>query len=192
MTARALRDGGAELLKAGGRLAETLAAGSAGMTALSRIKERLQSEADDLFTPRRSSAKPFYIAAERRDDAERALRDATVTRDAVRQAEAAVQAAKVRLSSLSVEHSQVGGILARWRRTLRVRTHLARLDNIVAALAGLADLPAVPAQQLSEWRAGLEALSESEWDIAALDAATAIDTAEIGTLAVDSPCCRKA
>lgn len=41
LTAQALRDGGRDLLKAGGRLAETLAASSAGMTALSRIREQL-------------------------------------------------------------------------------------------------------------------------------------------------------
>ncbi|MBV5271981.1 MAG: AAA family ATPase, partial [Afipia sp.] len=54
LTAQALRDGGHELLNAGGRLAETLAASSAGMTTLSRIRERLQGEADGLFTTRRS------------------------------------------------------------------------------------------------------------------------------------------
>lgn len=62
LTAQALRDGGLELLNAGGRLAETLAASSAGMTMLSRIREKLQVEADDLFTARRSSGKPFYMA----------------------------------------------------------------------------------------------------------------------------------
>lgn len=50
LTAEALRDGGEDLLNAGGRLAETLAASSAGMTALSHMREKLQGEADDLFT----------------------------------------------------------------------------------------------------------------------------------------------
>ena len=91
LTAQALRDGGHALLGAGGRLAETLAATSAGMSALSRRQARLQQEADELFTPRRSAGKPFYVAMERRETADRSLREAIVTRDAIRQATAAAR-----------------------------------------------------------------------------------------------------
>ena len=59
LTAEALRRGGDDLLKAGGRLAETLAASSAGLSALTQLKERVQGEADALFTPRRSGGKAF-------------------------------------------------------------------------------------------------------------------------------------
>ncbi|MCA6111593.1 YhaN family protein [Bradyrhizobium cenepequi] len=185
LTAQALRDGGYELLKAGGRLAETLAASSAGMAALSRVKERLEGEADDLFTPRRSANKPFYVAAERRDNSDRALRDAIVTRDAIRQAESAVQEAKARLDALSTEHDQAGALLVRWRRTLRVRPHLLRLDNIGMELAVLSALPLVSEQSLSEWRAALNEHGAISNEIAALKAAGAADEAEIATMAVD-------
>jgi chromosome segregation protein len=67
MTSAALREGGKELLSTGGRLAETLAASSASMAELSRIKERLQGQAEELFTTRRSGSKPFYLAADRHD-----------------------------------------------------------------------------------------------------------------------------
>ena len=102
-----------ELLKAGGRLAETLAASSAGMTALSRIKDRLQLEADELFTARRSAAKPFYVAIERRDAADRALRDAIVTREAIRQAETAV--ARGAAASRSAQRRASRRPARRWR-----------------------------------------------------------------------------
>jgi chromosome segregation protein len=90
LTAEALRLGGNELLHAGGSLAETLAAGSAGMTALSGVRDRLKSEADELFTPRKSASRPFYVAADRHEAAERALRDAVVTREALEDVEKAV------------------------------------------------------------------------------------------------------
>ena len=57
LTAEALREGGAALLAADGSLAETLAASSAGLSALSRLREKIEQEADALFTPRRSAAK---------------------------------------------------------------------------------------------------------------------------------------
>ena len=185
LTAQALRDGGEDLLHAGGRLAETLAASSAGMTALSRIKEKLQSEADDLFTSRKSSGKPFYLAADRRDSADKALRDAIVTREAVRDLEAAVQEARVSLDALNADHGRSGGTLATWQRTLRVRTKLARLKSIATELAELADLPVVSPQSLAAWRAALDTDAALLRDIAALDTTDAIEAAEIAAMAVD-------
>jgi uncharacterized protein YhaN len=185
LTAQSLRDGGEELLNAGGRLAETLAASSAGMTALSRIRETLQSEADELFTARKSTGKPFYMAADRRDSADKALRDAIVTREAVRDLEAAVHDARARIDELNAGHAHIGGELARWQRTLRVRTKLARLESVAAELAALADLPAVLPQALAGWRTALDTDAALLRDIADLDTIDAMEAAEIAAMAVD-------
>jgi uncharacterized protein YhaN len=185
LTAQALRDGGEELIAAGGRLAETLAASSAGMTALSQVRERLQAEADELFTPRKSAGKPFYAAADRRDIADKALRDAIVTREAVRDLEAAVQDAQDQLTALNTEHGRSGATLAGWHRVLRVRRKLARLDSIASELGELADLPVVTAQLRESWSQALDADAALLRDIAALDATDAIEAAEIASLAVD-------
>ncbi|MDE5464752.1 YhaN family protein [Bradyrhizobium sp. CSS354] len=185
LTAQALRDGGADLLNAGGRLAETLAASSAGMTALSRVRERLQSEAEDLFTPRKSAGKLFYQVADRRDSADRALRDAIVTRESVQDLETAVEEARANLEALNAEHAHSGSTLARWQRTLRVRSKLARLDGIAAELADVADLPAVPPQTLADWRAALDTDAGLMQDITALDSADALEAAEIAAMKVD-------
>ncbi|HEY0331023.1 MAG TPA: AAA family ATPase [Rhodopseudomonas sp.] len=185
LTAQALREGGHDLLTAGGRLAETLAASSAGMASLSQTRLRLQSEADELFMPRKSGSKPFYLAAERRDAADRALRDAIVTREAVTQAEAMVREARQKLEALNAAHAEIGGTLALWQRTLRVRSHLARLDGIAAELAALADLPAVAAPALAQWRAALDSHAALERELGALEADAAADAAEIAAMAVD-------
>lgn len=187
LTAQALREGGHRLLNVGGDLAESLAASSAGMTALSRLRVELQDEADELFTPRRSAGKPFYLASERREAADRALRDAIVTREAVAQADDKVRDARARLDALNAAHSEVGAGLARLQRTQRVRSHLSRLHGIGIELASLADLPAVVPPVLEEWRAALQAHSARDAEIAAIDAAAAAAAAEIATLAVDEP-----
>ncbi len=62
LSQRALREGGEALLRAGGSLAETLAAGSASLSALNTARHRLASEADALFTVRKSQGKEFYKA----------------------------------------------------------------------------------------------------------------------------------
>ncbi|MCP9629434.1 AAA family ATPase [Rhodopseudomonas palustris] len=185
MTALALREGGDELLSAGGRLAETLAASSAGMAELSRIKDRLQQQADELFTPRKSASKPFYVAAERRDAADKDLRDAIVTRDMLRQLQGAVEQAAAELEKLKAEHAACGSTLARWQRTWRVRSPLTRLDRIEAELAEHAGLPPIAEATLGEWRAALDSRTALEAEIATLDAAAAADAAEIATIHVD-------
>lgn len=185
LTAQALRDGGHELLNASGRLAETLAASSAGMTTLSRIRERLQVEADDLFTARRSSGKPFYLAVDRRDGADKRLRDAVVTRETLQQLENAAREAQVHLEALTAEHKASGITLARWQRTLRVHAKLARLESLGAELAAFSDLPAVPPQSLVEWRAALETAVALDREISTLDMADAVDAAEIAAMVIN-------
>lgn len=155
LTAEALRSGGEALLKAGGGLAETLAASSAGLSALSRLRETLQSEADGLFTARRSAGKPFYLALDRYDSADKRLREAIVTSEAVKAAEAAVLEAEAREVDLKAQHTESGQALSRWRRASRTRAKLARLAELDAELAALGALPLVDAAELAEWRAAI-------------------------------------
>ncbi|MGB3445639.1 MAG: AAA family ATPase, partial [Xanthobacteraceae bacterium] len=185
LTAEALRHGGDDLLKAGGRLAETLSASSAGLSALTQLKERLQGEADALFTPRRAGGKAFYVAADRRDDADRTLRDSIVTRDALQQSEESLRESEAQLATLNKAHGESGKVLARWQRTLRVRSKLTRLDQIVTERAGLADLPDVAPTTLAEWRGALSVEADIAREVAALDAVDAADATEIATLAID-------
>ncbi|WP_346294700.1 AAA family ATPase [Rhodopseudomonas sp. P1] len=185
MTSQALREGGTKLISAGGDLAETLASSSAGMAELSRIKDRLQQQADELFTPRKSGSKPFYLAADRRDAADKELRNAIVTSEALRQLQTAVQDAEAQLERLKTEHAACGGKLSRWQRTQRVRSQLARLDRIETELQALANLPAVTEQRLAEWRSALDGKTALEAGIAAVDAAAAADAAELATIDVD-------
>lgn len=186
MTAAALRAGGEELLSAGGRLAETLAASSAGMAGLSSVQENLQKSADELFTStRRSSGKPFYSASDRRDRADKEFREATVTPDALKQIRAAEEEAVARLDELKVAHAASGGLVGRLQRTLRVRSQLARLDRIGDELGALQDLPDLAKQSVADWRATLNERAVLESEISGLDAAAQSEVIELEALAVD-------
>ncbi len=186
LTAQALREGGDALLAAGGGLAETLAASSAGLTALSRQGEKLASEADALFTPRRSSSKSFYLALDRHDEAERRLRDAIVTADGLKSAEDEVLQARAREIDLKAEHEETGRALARLQRAQRTGAKLTRLAGLAQEREAFADLPAIAAQTLADWRTALaedKALGAERGRLAA-DEAT--DEAAIGALQVDA------
>jgi uncharacterized protein YhaN len=186
LTALALREGGDTLVKAGGGLAESLAASSASLTALSRLGKKLGEEADALFTPRRSSSKAYYVALDRHEDAERRLRDAIVTADALKVAEDTVLSARAREIDLKAEHEETGRALARLQRAQRAGAKLARLAALALELEAFADLPAIPSQTLADWRAALaeDMALRAEWDRLAADEAT--DEAAIGALQVDA------
>lgn len=185
LTSRALREGGAELLKAGGRLAETLAASSARLAALSRLRAKLDAEAETLFGARRAAGKAFYIAADRYDDADKRLRAAIVTADALKAAEGAVAEAARKCGALREEHDKVGRDLARRQRAQRTRGRLARLDALRCELEAHRTLPLVNAETIAAWRAALEAQKRAEADLADCDAADAESDAAIAALAVD-------
>lgn len=185
LTAEALRRGGDDLLKASGRLAETLAASSAGLSALTQLKDRLQGEADALFTPRRAGSKAFYLVADRREEAGRILHNSIVTPDALQQSKDAVREAEAQLATMNRAHGESGKVLARWQRTLRVRSKLTRLDQIADELAALGNMPDVAPATLGEWREALSTDAEITRELARLDAADAADATEIRSLAID-------
>lgn len=185
LTADALRNGGRELLDAGGRLAETLAASSAGMSALSGLTAQLRSDAEELFTSRKSGSKPFYMAVERRDQADQKLRESIVTRDAIKQANEAFDAASRHLDILNESHSALGKSLTLCQRALRVCPTLSRLDWLDSELAGSADLVGVSQPQMVEWRKAIAQLGELQRQIVGLDEAAAKDASELAVLAVD-------
>lgn len=185
LTSRALREGGHELLKAGGRLAETLAASSARLAALSRLRAQLETEADALFGPRRAASKEFYAAEARFADAERRLREAIVTADALKAADEAVDDARRKCDELRIAHDRIGRDLALRQRAARTRPRLLRLDALRAELAAFADLPDVSAEETACWREAFEDHERLDGELAKQAAADAADHAAIAELAVD-------
>lgn len=185
LTAEALRRGSEELLTAGGRLAETLAASSAGMSALSELTSRLKMEADEIFTSRKSGTRLFYVATDRRDQAEQILRDAIVTRDAMKRANEDYAAAAERLEALNESHSALGKSLALCQRAQRVRPILLRLESLAADLAESSGLADATEHQITEWRGALARLDDLRRQMAVLDDADARDLSELEILSVD-------
>ncbi len=182
LTTQALREGGRRLLEAGGALADTLAAGSAALSALNALRKRLNEEADSLFSPRKS-AKPFYESLARHAEATTKLRDAVVTADALKEADEAVLQAEARLNDLKARHEEAGRAVSRRRRALRVREKLTRLDAVAAEHAGLADLPEVAG--LADARRALESDRARQVELATLAAEDARDAAERAALGLD-------
>lgn len=75
---RRLEQGGRAMLQAGDNVDSVLFQAAAGVSALNGVLESLHKEADSLWAPRRSRDRAWYVAATRLDEADAALRAATV------------------------------------------------------------------------------------------------------------------
>ncbi|MGO9741965.1 MAG: AAA family ATPase [Roseiarcus sp.] len=185
LRAEKLREGGAALLEAGGGLAETLAASSANLSALATLQKKLGAEADELFTPRRSAGRRFYVALDAYDAADRRLREATVTPAALEDARTKLLEARARETALKEEHADASRALIKLQRAERTHRKLARLLAIRSELDAFADLGEVDLATFESWRAALaeeRALAARLAELAADDAQAA---AEIEALSVD-------
>ena len=187
LTAEALRAGGRELLLAGGRLAETLAATSAQLSALAQLRARLEGEADALFGQRRSAGKEFYAALDQHEAADKRLREAIVTADALAAAESSLKEAQEKRDALGVEHDRIGRELARFERSLRTRPKLLRLDRLREELASFADLPPVSVETQAQWVDAQDRMTQIEAELEQLQLAEAEAAAAIAALTVDEP-----
>ena len=186
LTAAALRKGGEDLVRTGGRLAEMLAASSAGLSALSRLASDVDMEANALFSERRAATKPFYLAEERYKAAGKSLNEAVVTVDAWKIAQAGVEQASDRLAAIAAGQKQLSAELAQWHRVKATARILRQIDGVRDKLAGLAHLPETDAAHTPLWRAALADDLALAQRCAELDDEAAGVAARMDNLAVDA------
>lgn len=187
LTAAALRSGGAELMKAGGRLAESLAASSAGLSALARLRTTLEADADALFRPTRAASKDFYVAYDRHRSAEQRLRESVVTVDAWKAANRTLTEAIEAHAALQQEEARLRGDLGRRERARRTRPKLTALAQVRAELAAYADMPAVAGDAVAQWQRMIEDEARLREQLQQLDDDDAQDRTRVEALAIDEP-----
>lgn len=187
LTSAALRAGGLDLLRAGGRLAETLAASSAQLSALTRLRAKLAEEAEGLFGPRRSAGKAFYATLDRHEEAEKRLRGAVVTTDTFAAAERAVAEAEAQRTALDREHHELSRDLNRRERARRVWKKLDQLRRLREELAQLAGLPLVARETAKEWRDTLQTRATIDAELAHQQIEEMEAAEEIAALTIDAP-----
>lgn len=185
LTAASLRQGGDELVKAGGRLAETLAAGSAGLASLSALRKSIAAEADELFTARRSGSKEFYVALSRYEEADKKLKAAIVTADAMRTAQEALEAAETNKKTAEQNHKTSSADQRRLERAARTRKILSQIDKIRAQIQELSSLPEIPRLTVQTWKKALEDYGKCVADLESYDRQDAGELREIKELAID-------
>lgn len=144
LTHASLRAGGEEMLKADGDLGRMLFEAGSSLAGAVRVLDELEAEAAALFTPRRSAAKPFYVADDARITAERRVSELTLRFDDWRQTERDLAGTETALSELCANLKRLEERRALLERIRRTKPRLGSLREVEAELLGLADAPALP------------------------------------------------
>lgn len=147
-----LMEGGKSILNADSDLGQVLFQAASGVASLGKVRDALLAEAEKLWAPRKSADRAYYIAARQLEEANAALKAATVrTRD---WAEASREAERLQ-EEIATERAQHGRLQIERNRLERIR-RLAPLLRILRenesqlhALGAAADLPADAAGTLS-------------------------------------------
>ena len=139
-----LRDGGREILEGDSDVGRMLFSAGAGIAGLGEQLRRLHDEADSLWAPRKASHRKFYIAADKLDDAQRSLREHTLTADKWRELKRARNAAEEECAEIDGEIAGATAELARLgriRRVLRDVRGMQELDRLLEELKYDVSLP---------------------------------------------------
>jgi len=144
--------GGQEILSASNDIGQILFQAAAGVGSLGEIRDKLETEADKLWAKRKSSDREYYIASTELDQAEAALKRATVrtkdwqeARTKVDQIGDDLKLAQEQYRALEQKRIQ----LERVRRVAPMLTTLTELERQLASLGVVISLPENAAEQFA-------------------------------------------
>jgi uncharacterized protein YhaN len=148
-----LEAGGRDILEARDDVGQMLFSAGAGIAGLRERLNELSTEADDLWSARRAKHRKFYIADEKLTEAQKGLREQTLTaakwrelKRAFDDAEEACAAIGEKIRDATAERNR----LSRIRRVLRDVRRKQELDGLLAELEHVILLPEDAAQTVSD------------------------------------------
>lgn len=139
-----LAQGGREILEAKDEVGQMLFSAGAGLSGLRDRMTSLVKEADDLWAPRKSGRRKYYMALDALEEADKAQREYTVTASKwqeIKRAFDAAQEAYETLEGLIEEKSAEQRKLGRIRRVYR---QVRKLTDVETEIAGLGEAAAFP------------------------------------------------
>lgn len=144
--------GGQEILSASNDIGQILFQAAAGIGSMGEIRDKLEAEADRLWSKRKSGDREYFIASNELDQAEAALKQATVrtkdwqeARSKVDQIAEELKLARESYQALEQERIQ----LERVRRVAPMLTTLMELERQLTELGAVVLLPENAADQLA-------------------------------------------
>ena len=154
--------GGQEILSAANDVGQILFQASAGIGNLGAIRDQLEQEADSLWGARKSDKRAYYVAAAALEQAQAALKQATVSTKDWHSARSAVDETQAQLHSARSHYDTLAQARFQLERVRRVAPLLATLQGTEAQLAALGTAPNLPADAAEQLAQAERALAMAE------------------------------
>ncbi|MFZ2872386.1 AAA family ATPase, partial [Zavarzinia sp.] len=161
-----LRVGGEALIATGGEINDAVFAAGGGTLQIRGIREAFEKARDDIAPARLTATKPFYLALEDQKTASADLKHDLVRPEDWRRQQADRAATAARLTEIREAQGHVRVEVEKLNRIRRVRPWLEQHRLAVAALAPVADHPALPAGLDKDWQRAGDALAAAEAQLA--------------------------
>ena len=148
-----LQAGGQEILEARDDVGQMLFSAGAGIAGLGERLGELSAQSERLWSTRRAGHRRFYIAADKLEEAQRTLREQTLTATKWRDLKRAYEEAEEACAEVDEKIGEATAERIRLSRIRRVYRHLRRkqeLDDQLAALGDPTMLPEDAAKVLAE------------------------------------------
>ena len=164
-----LAQGGREILEAKDEVGQTLFSAGAGLSGLRERMASLAKEADELWGPRRAGRRKYYIAFEAMEEADKALREYTVTANKWQETKRAFDAAQEAYETLEREIEGKSAEQRKLNRIRRVYRQVLRLAAVEAEIAGLGEVPSLPNDAETRLTTATQEQSDAQSKIDELD-----------------------
>ncbi|MCC6713309.1 MAG: AAA family ATPase [Candidatus Dadabacteria bacterium] len=141
---RRLREGGREILDSQDEAGQVLFSAGTGLSGLRKKLEELKADADSLWGPRRAAHREYYKAQARLEEAERAVREHTVTAARWEELRQAYDEARKSYAGLDEERKKISHELTKLNRIRRVYADAAKLldtEREITNFRGIIKLP---------------------------------------------------
>ncbi|MCB1740775.1 MAG: AAA family ATPase [Gammaproteobacteria bacterium] len=148
-----LASGGRDILDARDDVGQTLFSAGSGVAGLHEQIEALKKESDALWGPRRAGHRQFYRLLDALNDADKALREHTVTASRWHETRRALDEAQAEFDALEAQRETHAAEQRKLSRIRRVYRQVDELRRVKAERTGLAEVRLLPedaAQRLSE------------------------------------------
>ena len=139
-----LEAGGKEILEAKGEIGQMLFAAGTGIAGLRRRLEGLSTEADSLWAARRARHRKYYLAYDKLKEAEKELREQTLTTHKWQELKSAFETAKCAYAEVETEFEDLSVNRKRLGRIRRVYPHVRRKAELERVLEELGDVVPLP------------------------------------------------
>ena len=173
-----LTKGGEEILSASNDIGQILFQAAAGIGSLGDIRDKLEAEATQLWAKRKSGEREYYIASTELEQAEAALKQATVRTKDWQEAHNLVEGKQDELKQLRENYQALEQERVQLERVRRVAALLTSLTELEGSLTELGEVVALPESAANE-------LANSEKEIAIASALLSSFNSKIATLQAD-------